>query len=71
MIPLRIENATRILGKSQGYLGLPILDHEGIMYSSWEPTPDELDKLNKGGKITLAVQGIAHPPVMLTVSDPT
>lgn len=79
MIIARIANATRVLGKAQGYLGLPIRDElrsttvDGpqtpVMVTAWEPTPDELDRLNKGAFIQLCVVGTGHPPVMLEVGE--
>ncbi|MCO6386362.1 hypothetical protein [Aliihoeflea sp. 40Bstr573] len=72
-----IENATRIIGKSQGYLGLPLRDEmivcsvngEGTpaMVTAWQPTPDELERLNAGASVHLRILGVAHPPVMVEV----
>lgn len=56
MLSGHIEGATRIVGKSQGYLGLAIRD-EAIcctvngpqtpsMTTAWMPTPEELAALN-------------------------
>lgn len=71
MIISRIEGTTRILGKSQSYLGLPIRDtstDEGAaMVSAWEPTPKELELLNQGGKVHVTILGSIHPPILLTV----
>lgn len=77
MIIKMIEGATRIIGKSQGYLGLPLRDElidcnvggQGTpsMLTAWEPTPDELALLNAGAPVLLRVLGTGHPPVMLTV----
>jgi hypothetical protein len=79
MIIARIVGTTRILGKSQGYLGLPIRDElrnttvDGpqtpVMVTAWEPTPDELERLVKGALVQLCVVGTGHPPVMLEVGD--
>jgi hypothetical protein len=79
MILRMIEGATRILGKSQGYLGLPLRDElidcavDGpgtpSMVTAWEPTPDELALLNVGAPVLLRVLGTGHPPVMLTVGE--
>jgi hypothetical protein len=73
----RIEGATRVLGKSQGYLGLPLRDEKiccpvngpnvSAMVTAWEPTPDEIKRLNAGAKIYLRILGTTHPPVMLEV----
>lgn len=72
MLISRIEGTTRVLGKSQGYLSLPIRDEilengTPCMTSHWEPTPDELEKLNQGKKVSLTILGSGHPPVMLGV----
>jgi len=80
MIIARIPNATRTIGKSQGYLGLPLRDEmrnctvngeqTPVMLTAWEPTPDELERLNKGACVHLVILGNSHPPVMLEVGDP-
>ena len=79
MIIKMIAGATRVLGKRQGYLGLPFRD-EAIndsvtgpdtpsMVTAWEPTPDGVEKLRRGAPVLLRVVGQVHPPVMLTVGD--
>ena len=72
-----IEGATRILGKSQGYIGLPVRDEnvncsvsgEGTpsMVTAWLPTPKELDALNKGAAVHVRLIGAGHPPMMVEV----
>jgi hypothetical protein len=79
MIIGRIQGFTRVLGKSQGYIGLPLLDtevHDTVtgpgtpaMQTASEPTPAEIAAINQGQPIILTVLGTAHPPVMLTVGD--
>lgn len=79
MIIKMIPGHTRILGKSQGYHGLPVKDHNiydkavggdcAAMSTAWEPTPEELEKLNNGGVVVLTLLGVAHPPVNITVED--
>jgi hypothetical protein len=80
MIIGRIPGATRVLGKSQGYLGLPIRDEiidEGVngpgtpaMVTAWEPTPDELDRLAKGAPVHMSASwAIVHPPIMVDVGE--
>ncbi len=76
MIILMIDKATRVLGKSQGYLGLPIRDEilkDGtkIMVSSWEPTPTELERLNNGASVKVQVIGTQHPPINIEVDATT
>lgn len=80
MLIARIPNATRVLGKQQGYLGLPLRDEvrnttvDGpttpVMVTAWEPTPDELERLNKGASVHLCILGTQHPPVILEVGEP-
>lgn len=79
MLIARIPNVTRVIGKYQGYLGLPVRDEirnttiggpeTRCMVTAWEPTPDELERLNKGASVHLVVLGTAHPPVMLEVGE--
>jgi hypothetical protein len=74
-----VEGATRVIGKSQGYIGLPVRDElihcdvggEGTpaMTTAWLPTPDELARLVAGAPIHLRLLGSAHPPVMITVGS--
>lgn len=74
-----ISGVTRIIGKSQGFLGLPLRDElidcpvcgpdTPSMVTAWEPTPEELAKLNAGAPVLLRILGSGHPPVMLTVGD--
>jgi hypothetical protein len=80
MLIARIPHATRVLGKSQGYLGLPVRDElrnttvDGpqtpCMVTAWEPTPDQIERINAGEKIHLVILGTVHPPVMLEVPWP-
>lgn len=76
----RIEGTTRMLGKSQGYLGLPVRDvvlncsvngpETPAMETAWHPTPAELEALNSGASVVLRVLGVLHPPVMVYVGQP-
>jgi hypothetical protein len=75
----RIKNATRVIGKSQGYLGLPIRDEiineatNGLSHSmttAWIPTPKELEKLNQGASVHVTILGVNHPPMIVTVGEP-
>lgn len=76
---LRIKGFTRELGKSQGYLGLPVKDivrNDSVtgpdtpaMQTAWEPLPDELERINAGAPIIVEIIGINHPPIMLKVGE--
>lgn len=75
----RIEGATRVLGKSQGYLGLPIRDctmpttvdgpETPVMQTVWLPTPDEIAAIVSGAPVILSIIGTGPPPVMIGVGD--
>lgn len=73
----RPEGTTRVLGKSQGYLGLPIGDEvihctvggpeTPAMTTAWIPTPDEIAAIVAGAPIHVRLVGTAHPPIMVMV----
>lgn len=75
----RIEGATRVLGRSQGYLGLPVRDEmiecavggpaTPSMTTAWLPTVEEIAAIVAGAPIYLRLLGTAHPPVMLMVGQ--
>lgn len=75
----RITGATRVIGKSQGYMGLPLRDEPlncsvtgpstPSMVTAWLPTPKELDALNKGAPVHVRILGTAHPPIMVDVGE--
>jgi hypothetical protein len=57
----RPVGTTRVIGKAQGYLGLPVRDEtincnvngQGTrsMVTAWHPTPKELEALNAGAPV--------------------
>ncbi len=75
----RVQGCTRVLGKSQGYLGLPVRDElvncnvggEGTpsMVTAWFPTPQEIAAIVAGAPIHLRVLGTGHPPVSMEVGE--
>lgn len=81
MICARIRGCTRIIGKSQGYLGLPLRDEpypdtaSGIiahsMVTAWTPTPAELEALNNGANIEVRIlaRPDGHPPIIVGVGE--
>lgn len=72
-----IENATRVIGKGQGYKGLPVRDDlvfcpingpdTPIMITAWLPTPKELEALNAGAAVHVRILGNIHPPILVEV----
>lgn len=45
---------------------------EGIMRtftSAWQPTPAELERLNKGASVHLTIVAAGHPPVIVGVGE--
>lgn len=79
MIIGHIQGCTRVIGKSQGYLGLPLRDvmihdtvngpHTPAMETAWLPTPDELARLAAGAPVILRILGNVLPPVMVDVGE--
>ena len=75
----RIQGCTRVLGRSQGYLGLPVRDviitevvngpGTPAMETAWLPTPAEIAAITAGAPIILRVLGTAHPPIMMEVGE--
>lgn len=75
----RIKGATRVLGKSQGYFGLPVRDEPincsvggpgtPSMVTAWLPTPKELEALNAGAPVHVRILGTAHPPIKVDVGE--
>jgi len=67
-----IQGFTRIIGKSQGYLGLPLRDIKvndtvngpdtPAMETAWLPDPAEVAAINAGAPIILRILGSGHPP---------
>ncbi len=72
-----IEGATRVAGKAQGYLGLPLRDEMVVdtvadtrcnsMTTAWLPTPEELAALNAGAAVHVRILGNMPPPMMVSV----
>lgn len=73
-----IRGATRVLGKAQGYLGLPVRDEAiecsvngsgtAAMVTEWRPTEAEVAALAEGGVIQVRILGQSHPPIMVGVA---
>lgn len=75
----RIQGCTRVIGRAQGYYGLPLRDivindsvtgpETPAMETAWLPTPEEIAALHAGAPLILRVVGSGHPPVMLYVGE--
>jgi hypothetical protein len=72
----RIEGTTRVCGRRQGFLGLPLRDEivndtvlgpTPSMVTAWLPTPEELALLNAGASVHVRILGELPPPMMVTV----
>ena len=50
-------------------LSLPVLRQDGVVYSYWKHTLWERVLILFGRPIRLAVVGVTHPPVAITVTD--
>jgi hypothetical protein len=75
----RIEHATRMLGRLQGYKGLPVRDEQihdqttgtwtYCMTTAWHPTPAELTALMLGAAVHVRLIGKDHPPITVGVGE--
>ena len=75
----RIRGCTRTIGKTQGYMGLPLKDiaincsvsgpNTPAMVTAWLPTPKELELLNRGASVHVTIVGQHHPPIMVKVGE--
>lgn len=75
----RIPGATRVLGQSQGYLGLPVRDERindtvngdgtPCMVTAWLPTAEEILAIMGGAPIHVRILGTEHPPIMVEVGE--
>lgn len=81
MINKRIVGTTIVLGAPAGWkeqtddancVGLAVrvetLGRLTVCHSAWEPTPEELERLNAGASVILSVVG-GQPPVALEVGE--
>lgn len=66
-----IEGCDQIIGKEQGFKGLPVrmgeFDGHPGMTTAWEPSPAELQLLLAGAKIHITLLGTAHPPISVGI----
>ena len=50
---------------------LPIIKLGSVLWSFWQPNPDELALLNAGHPIALGIIQGFHPPVIVSVANET
>lgn len=75
----RIPEHTRIVGKAQGYLVMPLRDelincgvggpNTPSMVTAWIPLPKELERLNAGDAVYVRILGNVPPPMMVGVGS--
>jgi hypothetical protein len=75
----RPKGANRLVGKAQGYMGLPIKDdmidcpvngpNTPRMTTAWIPTPEEIAKLVMGASVHVKMLGRIPPPMLVEVGD--
>lgn len=74
----RVKGCARVLGKQQGYLGLPVRDElidnrvagqVNAMTTAWLPTPKEIQAINAGAPVHVRIFGTGHPPIMVEVGE--
>jgi len=84
MLAKRIEGATQVAGRSQGFIGLPIrqemaeLTFEGEaaprqvsqLVTHWEATPRELEAMATGAAVEIKILANLHPPILVGVTPP-
>lgn len=75
MLIAMIEKFTRVCGKAQGYLGLPVRDMKTpdgypAMITAWTPTPAELEALNNGANVNVICIGTVPQPMRVEVGIP-
>lgn len=79
MQPGHVLNATRVVGKGQGYSGLPVRDETvdctvngpdtPVMVTAWHPTPKEVAALVMGAPVYVRILGTKHPPIEVCVGE--
>ena len=77
MRPIRTPGTTRVqtppsdwdLANYGECVGLPVVDHDGVMFSYWRPSPAERLAIFRGSPVRLAVLGSRHAPVAIDVEQ--
>jgi hypothetical protein len=80
MKPIKFEQSNFTWGAPRGqedkvdgmpaYKGTEKETNWPVSISCWELTPEDLRRLNEGGKIWLRVYGQGHPPVSVSTENP-
>ena len=71
--PILFDECTKIItpprGEETTIMPLPVHIDDGKMISCWQLTPEELEKVQKDGKIFVWVWSIPMPPICIS-TDP-
>lgn len=70
MKPYHFHGQTHVLEAPKGWdheaegecIGLPVRIEDGVSYSVWKPSDEDLARLNAGGGVVVAVHG-GQPPI--------
>lgn len=76
MQPIKHPMCNDVLRKPPGMTeeecrDLHIRRDDASVWSFWQPNPEELLALNRGGAVALIVMGVTHPPLMVMATHPT
>lgn len=47
----------------------PVIGSAPFMVSNWQPSAEELEKINLGYPIRIRILGSVHPPIIVDVED--
>lgn len=77
----KISGFTRVLGESQGYLGLPVRDNQVLdpvsdqvvnsLSTAWIPNKEDLERLNAGAPIIVSMFCVTPHPMLVSIGQPT
>jgi hypothetical protein len=63
---IELEPNFTMLGNGLDLANLHVISTEHTYVSSWQLSPEELELVQKTGRIYIAIWGIDHPPISVT-----